>query len=79
MQPPQNVKWERREFLIPDRAGRKGKEGEKRNHQTKSRHGETEGPEHLATEVPSMQVAVRVDAFACAGLCTCVCVCVQTH
>ena len=30
MQPHQNVKWERQEFLIADRAGRKRKEGEKK-------------------------------------------------
>lgn len=72
----QNVKWERGESLTPDRARRKGKEGEKRNQQTKSRQGERQGPKQLAHG--SSQSAC---GCGCAPACVCssgharVCVC----
>ena len=69
MQPHQNVKWERQEFLITDRAGRKGKEG-----------GKQKPPKENKTQRKDRTRALTsgsVDVFARAGLCTSVCV--QTH
>lgn len=69
MQPHQNVKWERQEFLITDRAGRKGKEGEKKKPPKEIKTRRKDGTRALTSR--------SVDVFARAGLCACVCV--QTH